>query len=159
MNSRFLPFVAVGAAGFAVQMSALWLLTGVCGWTAVPATLAAVEAAVLHNFVWHERWTWRHHRADSSVGHRLWRFHLGNAATSLAGNLAVTTMLVGWMEAPVILANACAVGLTSLVNFALAERWVFTPRVRATVAAGIVSAGLLASAPLCTSILASMWRW
>ena len=39
-------------------MGAMALLTAV-GWPYAPAAAAAVELAVLNNFFWHERWTWR----------------------------------------------------------------------------------------------------
>ena len=52
----------------------------------------------------------------------------------LAGNVVFTTLLVEWAHLPSIAANACAVGLTSVANFALADRWVFQPRVVAAVA-------------------------
>ena len=46
------------------------------------ATAIAVEAAVLHNFCWHQRWTWRDRRAASrtTAVRRLGRFHLLNGA-------------------------------------------------------------------------------
>ena len=51
-------FVIVGCLGFVLQLLTLWALTSLAGWPWLPATAAAVEVAVLHNFVWHERWTW-----------------------------------------------------------------------------------------------------
>ena len=54
---RWLRFNAVGVAGAAVQLAALWLMVR----SGVPELIAvafAVEAAVIHNFVWHELWTW-----------------------------------------------------------------------------------------------------
>jgi len=61
---RFVRFNAVGAAGIGVQLSVLWLLTGVAHLHYLPATFAAVTLAVMHNFMWHRRWTW----GDRPVG-------------------------------------------------------------------------------------------
>ena len=58
MSARTLVFVAVGAIGFTVQIAVLTVLT-VGSTRAGPATAIAVETAVLVNFWWHERWTWR----------------------------------------------------------------------------------------------------
>ncbi len=58
MIQRWLRFNAVGLAGIVVQLAALAALKQ---WTDLPvlaATAIAVEIAVLHNFYWHERWTW-----------------------------------------------------------------------------------------------------
>ena len=56
---RWLKFNFVGAIGIAVQMSAFALLEGALGVYYLSATALAVETAVLHNFVWHERFTWK----------------------------------------------------------------------------------------------------
>jgi putative flippase GtrA len=86
-----------------------------------------VEAAVLHNFVWHERWTWRDRGGGGPVRvlRRLARFHAGGGVVSLTGNVALTVLLVHWMQVPAVLATACAVGLLGVFNFQLADRWVF----------------------------------
>ena len=72
-----------------VQLTALALLTH-AGWPVLLATALAVEAAVLHNFVWHERWTWsdRPVRGPQRLA-RLGQFHLANGAVSLGGNVVV----------------------------------------------------------------------
>ena len=54
----FVRFSAVGLVGFLVQIAALAALTTLAHWTWLPATLLSVELAVIHNFFWHERWTW-----------------------------------------------------------------------------------------------------
>ena len=59
--------MAVGAMGLGVQLLVLRLLaTGTT--LALQTSMAlAVETALLHNFVWHERWTW----ADRRPGRRV----------------------------------------------------------------------------------------
>ena len=56
--TRFLRFSAAGLGGFAVQIATLSALTHLLGVHYVTATIIAVEAAILVNFFWHERWTW-----------------------------------------------------------------------------------------------------
>jgi putative flippase GtrA len=85
----------------------------------VPATCLAVEAALLHNFFWHERWTWRAAGATGR-GRRFVRFHLANGAISLAGNAAVTAALVA-IGAPGAVAVTGAVLICALLNFAAAH--------------------------------------
>jgi len=85
--SRYAAFATVGAFGFVVQIGSLAVLMSVahCGW--LPATLISVELAVLHNFFWHERWTWSDQASafvtPLALLHRLVRFHVGNGLTSL----------------------------------------------------------------------------
>ena len=131
MADRLRPsrFLAVGLLGFFVQIAALAALTSLAHWTWLPATLVSVELAVIHNFFWHERWTWIDRTAAPAAASaaitRLCRFHLANGLISIAGNAALMAGLVGVLGLPALPANALAVGAMSVVNFVLADRWVF----------------------------------
>ena len=94
---RWLKFNAVGGMGVAVQLAALALLKSGLHLDYLPATAAAVELALLHNFVWHERWTWKDRGAGDRGGRagRLVRFHLANGLVSIAVNLVLMRILVG----------------------------------------------------------------
>ena len=116
MLSRFARFNVVGAIGFVLQVALLTLLVR-AGVPVVAATLVAVEAAVLHNFAWHERWTWGRRGA-------LGRFHLTNGAISLAGNIVVTPLLIS-EGVPLLAANLSAVIACALINFLAAQLVVF----------------------------------
>ena len=122
---RFWRFNGVGVAGFVVQIAILALLVHT-GMHYLAATAFAVEAAVLHNFLWHERWTWRDRPAAGSARFdRLWRFHVLNGLVSLAGNLLIMRLLVGLVRMQPIEANAIAVLACALVNFTASDRLVF----------------------------------
>lgn len=126
MTGRVPAFVAVGAGGFLLQMVALYTLEQLLRWPYLLATLLAVETAVLHNFLWHERWTWRD-RGETGPArwHRLLRYHVGTGVASIAGNLLITMAGVEWLGLPTLVANATAVAATSVANFLVADRWVF----------------------------------
>jgi dolichol-phosphate mannosyltransferase len=122
---RWTMFNLVGMAGFCLQLAVLAVLLRV-GWHYLAASALAVETAVLHNFVWHERWTWRDRAAHGPARwRRLTRFHLLNGTVSLAGNLSLMWVLAGLLHVPPIPANAISVALCALVNFAASERLVF----------------------------------
>jgi putative flippase GtrA len=122
---RVTAFAGVGAIGFAVQLAVVAALTELAGWPAAAATALGVEAAVLHNFVGHCYWTWRDRtRGRSSIARHLVRFHLANGVTSLVGNVLLSIALTRARVSPV-LANAVAVGVVSVANYALADRWAF----------------------------------
>jgi len=91
------------------------------------ATGLAVESAVLHNFVWHERWTWRDRRTAkrSRVWGRLIRFHLANGALSLLGNLVFMRILVESGGLDYLPANLASIALCSVLNFLVSDRFVF----------------------------------
>ncbi len=130
-SARFLRFNAVGIVGAGVQLAVLYLLTRL-GVHYLVATALAVETALLHNYFWHVRWTWRDRAQDRPGLGRgaLWRFHLANGVVSISANLVWMRLFTGWLGIPVMTANLLAIGLTSLANFLLGDRWVFLARPR-----------------------------
>lgn len=138
---RWCKFNLVGGIGIAVQLTALLLLKEVAHFNYPAATAIAVETAVVHNFLWHEQFTWADRtkldrtKADQTslkrVGRgwllRLLRFNLSNGAVSILGNLALMKLMFGQAHINYLLANALAIALCSLANFLLTEMWVFAP--------------------------------
>ena len=123
----WLKFNAVGLMGIGVQLAALALLRSGFGLDYLSATAIAVEMAVLHNFVWHERWTWieRTKLTGGGMLGRLARFHITNGAISIAGNLVLMWFFVSRAHLHYFLANVIAVGTCSLLNFLASDRLVF----------------------------------
>src|SRR6266478_5331259 len=76
---RFVRFSAVGAGGVVVQAVTLAILLRTTGIHYLAATALAVEAAILHNFAWHRRWTWAD-RPGSRAIITLLRFNATNGA-------------------------------------------------------------------------------
>lgn len=121
---RFARFSIVGAGGIVVQTLALAALLRFSDIHYMLATAVAVELSVLNNFVWHRRWTWADRRA-SRAALALLRFNATTGAMSIAGNLLFMFLLVGGLRLDPRAANLIAIGLCSLVNFALSDRFVF----------------------------------
>jgi putative flippase GtrA len=121
---RWLKFSAVGMIGIGVQLTVLALLVRIRAHYLL-ATALAVEAALLHNYVWHKYWTWA---GRAKTPGSLLRFHLANGLISLLSNLAWMRLLTGWLHIPPVPANLVAIAATSLLNFILGDRWVFTAR-------------------------------
>lgn len=113
-----------------MQLAVLAALVHLAGMHYAPATVIAVEAALLHNFLWHQRWTWRDRpsRSPRETATRLLRFHLTNGAISMLGNVALMACLTGAFRLDPIVANGVAIAVCSLVNFAASESVVFSPR-------------------------------
>jgi len=127
ITTRWLKFNFVGGIGITVQFAALLLLRGVLHFHYLMATAIAVEAAVVHNFVWHEQFTWSD-RVRSSLRSsvpRFARFNLTTGAVSILGNLALMKVMVGMGHMNYLLASAIAIALCSLANFLVSEGWVF----------------------------------
>jgi putative flippase GtrA len=125
LRRRFVRFNAVGAAGIGVQLSVLWLLTGVAHVHYLPATFAAVTLAIVHNFMWHRWWTWGDRPAAVHPIALFARFAAANGAVSLAGNLAAMPVLVSVAGLTPVVANGAAIALTGVLNFWLGDAVVF----------------------------------
>jgi putative flippase GtrA len=125
---RWLKFNAVGALGIGVQLAVLLALKSGFHLSYLPATALAVEAAILHNFFWHERYTWADQvqRSWQRSLPRFLRFNLTTGGVSIVGNLALMKLMVGMGHMNYLVANGIAIALCSLANFLVSDRWVFT---------------------------------
>jgi len=124
---RWMKFNAVGGIGMVVQLAALAIFRSGLKLDYLWATGLAVEIAVIHNFLWHERFTWADRPPARPVQSlfRLAKFIASNGAVSLAGNLVLMRLLVGEFKLNYLPSNVIAIVLCSLVNFLLSDRFVF----------------------------------
>ncbi|HTT20748.1 MAG TPA: GtrA family protein [Candidatus Sulfotelmatobacter sp.] len=129
---RWLKFNFVGGIGIGVQFAALFLLKSVLNFDYMFATALAVEAAVVHNFVWHEQFTWADRVTMDRVQPswprslaRFGRFNLTTGAVSILGNLALMRVMVGEGHLNYLLASGIAIALCSIANFLVSDGWVF----------------------------------
>jgi len=122
---RWLKFNAVGGVGIGVQLAVLAGLKSGLKLDYLLATALAVEAAVIHNFLWHERFTWAD-RVGKSNWSRFVKFNLTTGLFSIVGNLLLMKALVGWAGMNYMAANMATIALCSLVNFVVSDRVVFS---------------------------------
>ncbi len=128
---RWLKFNAVGVIGIGVQLAALAIFRSELKLDYLLATGLAVEIAVIHNFLWHERFTWsdRPPARPAQSLFRLAKFNASNGAVSLAGNLVLMRLLVGEFNLNYLASNVIAIVSCSLANFLLSDRFVFETEV------------------------------
>lgn len=116
---RFGRFGLVGVLGVAVNSLVLYAAHGLLGLPLLAASPLAVEIAILHNFLWNERWTF----GESTFSLvRLGKFNL----TSLGGLLiasSVLYLLVTYVGVHYLLANLVGIGLATLWNFGTSLVW------------------------------------
>jgi putative flippase GtrA len=122
---RWLKFNAVGGIGISVQLTALVLLKSEAHLPISLATALAVEAAVTHNFFWHERFTWADRQNSANRIKRFLKFNFTAGAFSIAGNTLLTVALANGLHIHYFLANCIAIALCSLGNFLVNDRFVF----------------------------------
>jgi putative flippase GtrA len=109
----FRKFALVGLLGSALQLGLI---------AAGIATPIAVEVAVLHNFFWHQLFTWRDRKGRIAM--RLVRFHVANGAISILGNSLLMYFFVDRLKIPVVPSGLASIAICAAINFRLADRWV-----------------------------------
>lgn len=125
---RWAKFNLVGAMGMVLQLAALAVFNRFAPGHYLLTSAAALELTLLHNFVWHQHYTWRDRRHDTALLAQLMRFHLSNGLVSMLGNLALMRILVQEAHLPVLAANAIAILCCSMVNFCVGDNWAFPAR-------------------------------
>jgi putative flippase GtrA len=121
---RWLKFNVVGAGGIGVQLAVLAILKSGLQMDYLAATALAVEAAVIHNYFWHERFTWVDRVTESSLA-RFVKFNLTTGMFSIAGNVVVMRGLVAGAQMNYLSANVLTIATCSLANFLVSDWFVF----------------------------------
>ena len=121
---RWLKFNFVGLLGIGVQLLALALLTSWLHVNYLLATALAVEAAVVHNFLWHERFTWPDRVSRARLTQFI-RFNLTNGAISILGNVLLMRFFAGMLRTAYLAANLLTIACCSVFNFLASDRYVF----------------------------------
>jgi putative flippase GtrA len=121
---RFARFNIVGALGIGVQLGTVAALAHGLGVNPIAATAVGIGAAVVHNFAWHVRWTWRDRMPPGRSRLRAFgRFVAANGAVSFVGSMALMPVLVGAL-APVP-ANLVTIAACGLGNYFFGGRVCF----------------------------------
>ena len=135
---RWLKFNFVGLIGIGVQLLVLALLKSGLHLNYLLATALAVETAVVHNFLWHERFTWRDRVAKARLAQFI-KFNLTNGAISIFGNVLLMRLFAGTMRVPYLAANLFTITCCSVFNFMVGDRFVFR-RLNQSVPIGTIAA-------------------
>lgn len=122
---RWFRFSIVGALGIGAQLAALAFFHGTLGFNYLGATALAVECAMLHNFAWHECWTWRDRAGCGSAAYRLLRFQCASGVVSLVLNVAGMRLFAGVCRLPYLAANLLCIIAGAAANFVTADRFAF----------------------------------
>jgi len=125
-------FCLVGASGVLVNL-AVFQGALMLGASLLPASAVAFVVAATSNFFLNRAWTFAGPPSRERTGIR-WAKFLGASAAGLAANLAVLSLLTGWLDIWYILVQLAGIGAGTLLNFQISRVWVFKSRIRAEAA-------------------------
>ena len=128
--TRWIKFNTVGASGLVVHLGLLALFVRGFDLHYLAASAVSIEAAILHKFFWHCRWTWADRCSErSGFAVRARTFLRFNASSGLVATFCLVSvyLLTGFWALDPILANVISIGPGGLANFLICNWLVFTP--------------------------------
>ncbi|RLC37140.1 hypothetical protein DRH29_02975 [candidate division Kazan bacterium] len=127
---RGTKFNLVGWAGMLVNSGCLYLLKGVLGVPLIPASLIAIEIAIVHNFFWHRYWTWKDRNGNGEKPFliQLLTYNLMTGAVDLVANVTVLWMLTTMFGVYYLISNIFGMIMGPFIKFWLNEKVIFKKR-------------------------------
>ncbi|MEJ0028503.1 MAG: GtrA family protein [Rhizomicrobium sp.] len=130
LRSRLLRFGAVGAAGFVVDESVLWIFHHLFGLDPYSARVVSIFCAASFTWWGNRNLTFAEHAATGgfvALAREWFKFMLANGVGAVV-NYATYTLLVAFAPAPLcypVIATAASVFVGLIFNFTLSKRFVF----------------------------------
>jgi dolichol-phosphate mannosyltransferase len=131
---RYIRFCVVGFLGLFVDMSLLHFLASPSSlhWDITVSKIIASETAILNNFIWNWRWTFRSAGGISSTSsepiqpiRQFLKFNLV-CGSGLVLSVVVLHLALRFITAQLLIANFLSIVIVSLWNFLLTQRFVFS---------------------------------
>lgn len=118
-------FMAVAWLGMVVNTACLYLFKGVLGIRIIPASILAIEIAILHNFLWLRWWAWRDRQHRPPFFKQLLVYNAATGAVDLAANVSVLWILSTFFGVHYLLANLLGMIAGPFIKFWLNEKLIF----------------------------------
>lgn len=126
--SRFLKFCIVGASGVVVNMFFFWFFYKKLGIYSLIASLLAIQLAIINNFLWNDKWTWKEKRKPG-IGEffkRLTKFAFASNLVSASGNLLGVFVFLNLLKWHYLFSNFLAISLGVVLNFLVNHYWTYS---------------------------------
>lgn len=123
---RFVVFTMVGISGIFVNTFFLWMGTEWLGLPYQIASLAAIQIAIINNYTWNLRFTWRD-REIKGMRRIMRKFGQFTLVSWVAGgvNWIALILLTELGKMYYLIANLIAILIASLVNYFANDLWTF----------------------------------
>ncbi len=118
-----------------VNTGVLYLMKGVLGIPLIPASMIAIELAIVHNFIWHRNWTWKKRIADKPEPFfkQLLVYNTATGLVDILVNVSLLWILTTFFGVYYLIANVIGMIMGPVIKFWLNEKVIFRKQ-RKTVA-------------------------
>lgn len=121
----FVRFCMVGAVGFTLTAITLHIFHGIFDLPIILATVISAEVGLLSNFVFHERWTYKHaDHQNKSLGLKFLHFHM-SSWTGVVILTALESVGVEVLKLNYFVSLIGAAGITLFWNFLWTKYYIF----------------------------------
>lgn len=133
---RFFKFGMVGGTGVFVNSGFLFLLTERFHLDYKAAGIAAIELAIINNFIWNSLWTWNDRKANKKrhISKRFLKFNVSSGLTALIINWGLLVLLTEFFGMYYMLSNLIGIICGTALNFAVSHFWVFKHKLDESIA-------------------------
>ena len=117
--------MAIAWLGTAVNTGCLYLFKGVLKIPIIPASMMAIEVAILHNFLWFRWWAWKDRIHRPSFFKHLLFYNAATGVVDLVANVSVLWALSTFAGVHYLLANLAGMIAGPFIKFWLNEKFIF----------------------------------
>ena len=117
--------MAVAWLGMAVNTGCLYVFKGLLHVRLIPASVMAIEIAIIHNFIWYRSWTWRDRPNKPPFFQQLIKYNIATGAVDFLGNVSVLWILATFLNIHYLLANILGMIAPPFIKFWLNEKVIF----------------------------------
>ena len=118
-------YLVVAWVGMLVYTGCLYLFKGVWGIPIIPASILAIEIAIIHNFIWFRHWAWKDRVHRPSFFKHLIIFNAATGAVDFVGNVSVLWALTTFAGVHYLVANVLGMIVPPFIKFWLNEKFIF----------------------------------
>ncbi len=118
-------FMVVAWLGAGVNTAFLYLFKGVWRIPIIPASIMAIEIAIVHNFVWMRYWAWRDRTDRPPFVKQLLFYNAATGAVDLAANVSILWVLSTFFGVHYLVANILGMAAGPFIKFWLNEKLIF----------------------------------
>ncbi|MCL6626879.1 glycosyltransferase [Alicyclobacillus shizuokensis] len=127
-DRRFYLFCLVGLLGVGVNLMVMALLLDVAHLPVLVASVSSSVVAMVHNFVWNDRVTWRG-RTVRGRWHRWLQLPLFMAISAVGIAItAAAAQAFAWLHIPELYGQLLGIALATVWNFTANNRWTWAAR-------------------------------
>jgi dolichol-phosphate mannosyltransferase len=128
---RFIKFGIVGGSGILVNMGFLWFFTEIAGLYYLISSVLAIALAMINNFIWNDRWTWRDRGEPGIKAYlsRIIKFIVVSSIAAYIGNLGVLWILTHYFHVYYLISNLIGIAVGTALNYSVNNIWTFKSRV------------------------------